>query len=159
MVHASGVATPTTMRDRLCDRFRDRLIHNPALDRTLVSFQANKQTPFYSWFKYREGFSQQLVHYLLHELHPQPGTLLDPFAGGGAALFGAAELGWKAAGIEVLPVGVAAINARRVAAQVDVDTFAQAVERILAQKFADYYDPSYALQHIAITQGAYPEAE
>ena len=62
---------------------------------------ASKQqsTPFYGWFKYREGFSESLVSNLLRELHPHPGVLLDPFAGSGSALFAGRNLGWELHGI------------------------------------------------------------
>lgn len=147
------------MREALFERFRHTIRPNLALDRTLVSFQANKQAPFYRWFTYREGFSRPLVHYLLQEVMPHPGILLDPFAGSGAALFAARELGWMTRGIEVLPVGVYAMNARLVAERIDIDAFAQAVQRVLALDFAAYYDDQYAFNHIAITRGAYPAAE
>lgn len=154
-----SVETSTVLRDALLSRFRDRIIHNPALDRTLVSFQANKQAPFYGWFKYREGFSRQLVSYLLQKLMPQPGVLLDPFAGGGSALFAAAELGWKTEGIEVLPVGVYAMKARIVAERIDVEAFTQAINQVLAIDFTEHYDTRYTFNHIAITRGAYPTEE
>src|SRR5438477_12188830 len=95
--------TRTKDRDALFERFEPKIRINPDLDRTLVSYQADKETPFYGWFKYREGFTSRLVHYLLKKVHPRPGVLLDPFAGSGAALFGAANRGWKTLGIEVLP--------------------------------------------------------
>lgn len=72
-------------RTALYDKFKSKIIHNPSLNRSLVSFQANKQIPFSGWFKYREGFSEQLVTYLLENLKPQPGILLDPFAGCGSS--------------------------------------------------------------------------
>jgi hypothetical protein len=153
------VETPTAARDALYGRFQSRIVHNPSLDRTLVSFQASKQTPFYGWFKYREGFSRQLVHYLLEQIGPRPGVLLDPFAGSGSALFAASEKGWTARGVEVLPVGVYAMNARVVAERIDVETFAQTVAQVLGVAFAEHYDAQYAFHHIAITQGAYPEVE
>lgn len=57
-------------RSILYNKFKSRIIHNSCLDRTLVSFQANKQAPF-SWLKYREGFSEKLVTYLIQELKLQ----------------------------------------------------------------------------------------
>jgi hypothetical protein len=148
--------TPTQARDSLYEKFRSRIIHNPDLDRTLVSFQANKITPFYSWFKYKEGFSQRLVEYLLGKLWTKaPGVLLDPFAGAGAALFEARAEGWATIGIEVLPVGAYAMQARFIASRVDVPDFEQAVTQVLQADLASYYDESFALQHIAITKGAF----
>ncbi len=147
------------MRQALFKRFQDKIIYNPDIDRKLVSFQANKQAPFYSWFKYKEGFSAQLVQYLLPKLMPQPGVLLDPFAGSGSALFAARELGWKTQGIEVLPVGIYAMKARLAAECLDIPAFSITVEEILKKDWAAYYDSESALQHISITRGAFPEDE
>lgn len=155
----SDLSLATAARDALLDRFRDRISHNGALDRTLVSFQGNRQASFYNWFKYREGFSQQLVHYLLKTLMPEPGVLLDPFAGAGSALFAARELGWVTSGIELLPVGIYAIQARLAAETVDAETLSRRVRQLLSEDFLKHYDPQYDLNHIAITRGAYPEKE
>lgn len=150
---------PTEARERLHARYEPRIRHNTALDRTLVSYQANKNVPFYGWFKYREGFSESLVTYLLRHLHPHPGVLLDPFAGSGSALFASRSLGWEAHGIEVLPVGIYAMNARMVADRIDVDAFRATVEHLMTLDFAPYAHDTYALRHIPISKGAYPPHE
>lgn len=145
--------------DRLLQHFRDKMTLNGKLDRKLVSSQDDKKQPFYRWFRYKEGFSSKLISYLLTEVHPQVGTLLDPFAGSGAALFSAASLGWEAKGIDVLPVGQYIFNARIAALEVDKRRFAETVNTInQIGDFAQYYDPAYQLQHVAITQGAFPPA-
>ena len=84
-----------------------------ALNRKIVSFQANKTVPFYRWYKYKEGFSAHLVEYYIRK-HGIDVTrkLLDPFAGSGATLFGAIDLGIDAIGIELLPIGQHIIAAR-----------------------------------------------
>jgi hypothetical protein len=156
---ASPVFPSNLMRQNLFERFRSKIIYNPALDRKLVSFQANKQSPFYSWFKYREGFSCQLVQYLLQTLMPQSGTLLDPFAGGGSALFAARDLGWSTQGIEALPVGVYAMEARIAAERLNVEFLKNSVKQILNEDFSKYYDSQYALNHIPITNSAYHQDE
>lgn len=152
--------TSTQARDLLYHKYQKLIVHNSALDRTLVSFQGNKQTPFYSWFKYKEGFSQRLVTYILEQLWPHPpGVLLDPFAGAGAALFAARDKGWTTRGIEVLPVGTYAIQARLAASRVDIWAFQTAISSLTSLDFASYYDERYALNHIAITKGAFPPGE
>jgi hypothetical protein len=162
-IQEAGTITPvasTQHRDLLYRKFQKRIIHNPALDRTLVSFQANKRTPFYSWFKYKEGFSQRLVAYLLDQLwNRPPGVLLDPFAGAGVALFAARAQGWQTKGIEVLPVGVYAMQARLVASRMEAPVFEAAARRLTELDFAEYYKERHALDHIAITKGAFPEEE
>jgi len=152
-------STPTAARDSLLEKWRSKIQHNAALDRTLVSFQANRDRPFYGWFKYREGFSEPLVTYLLQKLHPEPATLLDPFAGGGSALFGASALGWQTKGIEVLPVGIHAMQARIVAGRVNPDLFWAALAQLHSANFGDHYSEEHAFRHIAITSGAFPASD
>ena len=148
---------PSVERDTLYEKFREKIVVNPMLDRTLVSYQGNKNTPFYHWFKYKEGFSEGLVHYLLKPF--EPGTLLDPFSGAGAALFAASALGWQTKGIELLSVGIYATQARLAASRVNTQIFKQTVANLLPLNFAEYYDQAYSLKHIAITKGAFPEEE
>lgn len=156
---SSSNISANAKREALYKKFRPKISINPALDRALVSFQANKNGSFTNWFKYREGFSESLVVYLLQYLKMQPGILLDPFSGGGSALFAASSLGWQTKGIEVLPVGIYATQARVMARQTDVQELRQAIDTLKCINFQDYYDPQYALKHIAITRGAFPPTE
>ncbi len=148
-------------RDKLYEQFQSRISLNKSLDRSLVSNQANKKLPFYSWFKYKEGFSEPFVDYIIsHVLKSrEPGTLLDPFSGSGSALFGASIKGWRTEGIEVLPVGVYATQARFIAERVNVESFQSTIKELLHLNFADYYSQDYELKHIAITNGAFPPIE
>ncbi len=157
--HISPILSSTTMRTALYEKFATRIMTNPVLDRTLVSFQGNKHTPFSSWFKYREGFSETLVTYLLQQLKPEPGVLLDPFSGSGSALFSAGALGWKTKGIELLPVGVYATRARLLASRMNASEVNETIAKLKKIHFAAYFDKDYVFQHIAITRGAYPLEE
>jgi len=149
------VVPSSVNRTALYEKFKPKILPNHSLSRMLVSFQANKQVPFYSWFKYREGFSERLVTYLLQHLKSQPGILLDPFAGGGAALFAASALGWQTKGIELLPVGIYATKAQIVAHIINPEEFNKVAALLEQINFANYYDQGYALKHIAITRGAF----
>ncbi len=144
-------------RDALYKRFKEKISVNTALDRTLVSYQGNKKIPFYNWFKYKEGFSEGLVDYILKRF--DGGILLDPFAGSGAALFAGKKRGWQTKGIELLPVGAYVTEARLVADRIDPDLFKTIAAALLQTRFADWYNENYALKHIAITRGAFPEQE
>lgn len=146
-------------RAELYEKFKLKILPNPTLNRNIVSFQANKRVPFSSWFKYREGFSEQLVTYLLSHLKLQPGVLLDPFAGSGSALFAASTLGWQTKGIEVLPVGIYAIQSRIAASTIDPEKFNNIVIKLKHINFLDHYDQKYAFNHLAITSGAFPLIE
>jgi DNA modification methylase len=147
-------------RITLYKKFKSKIVHNSYLDRTLVSFQGNKQFPFCSWFKYREGFSERLVNYLLKELHPKPGIMLDPFSGSGSSLFAAHGLKWQTIGIEVLPVGIFATKARINAQKIDVNAFNSIIFQLKEINLLAYYDEHYKFKHLKITRGAFsPENE
>jgi len=155
--------TPTTpsvstdAREALYAAYADVLKVNAKLDRSLVSFRGNKAEPFYRWFKYKEGFSSALVAYCVNELADTTGTLLDPFAGAGAALFASRELGWNAIGVEVLPVGTYAMAARLAAEGVTPESFGDMVTEVNGISFGDWYDAEYRFRHITITDGAFSE--
>ncbi len=154
--------TPLSVeREKLHKKFELQIVTNTALDRSLVSNQANKKLPFYGWFRYKEGFSEPFVDYVISDIlkHVKAGILLDPFSGAGSALFAASVKGWQTKGIELLPVGVYATQARFIAERIHVDAFRALTTAIMDVNFADYYDPMYELKHIVITNGAIPEAE
>lgn len=145
----------TFYRDQLLEHFSGKLETNFALNRKLVSYQADKQTPFYRWCKYKEGFSSQLVRHLLTSLELKSGLLLDPFAGSGIALFEAAKQGWQTQGIELLPVGNYIMEAQHLARQIDPYEFAAQAEQLKYLNFSDFFDQTYKFEHVAITSGAF----
>jgi len=144
-------------RQAILRKFRNRLALNPALNRSLVSFQANRKTPIYNWFKYKEGFSAEMVQYLISQVTKKPGVLLDPFAGAGTALFAACPLGWETIGIEILPVGFYVANARLSAERIKVDAFEKEFEKATnGVKWQEQFRDQFAYKHVPITQGAFP---
>lgn len=102
----------SALDQRLTERYRAHLKVEPALNRQLVSFQANKTRPSYRWYKFKEAFSASLVEYLLNRHQVAVGTVLDPFAGIGTTLFAATGIGLDADGIELLPIGQEVITSR-----------------------------------------------
>jgi hypothetical protein len=150
------VPRPTVARDALEDKYAAIIKTSPWLDRTLVSFQANKEIPFYRWFKYREGFAAPMVKKALLSLFKGSGSLLDPFAGAGSALFAARELGWKTTGIELLPSAVFAIQSRMAAERISRAEFSQAVHRFMSGKWKDIEPAKPEFSHVRITHGAFP---
>jgi DNA modification methylase len=129
---------------------------NKDLNRSLVSFQANKKLPIYRWFKYKEGFSEDLVRYLLENLTNEPGTILDPFAGTGATLFASKDLGWESTGIEILPVGIYFIKIREIAEKINPILFEKQVKHYKSINLLDYEVKKSHLNHLPITKGAFP---
>lgn len=79
--------------------------------RRLVTYVPNKELPVYNWFKYKEGFSRELVFRLLDRLAVgRSDIVLDPFAGCGTTLLACKEYGRTAVGLDILPIAVYAAN-------------------------------------------------
>lgn len=142
-------------RDKLYQRFKHTLSVDKHLSRKLVSFQANKQNPVYRWFKYKEGFSSNLVQYYIKKLHFEGKDVLDPFAGVGTTLFASSELGCNATGIELLPVGAFVMEVRQALGQIDYNTLTTLSDN-LWEKVEKHRGEIY-IEHIPITDGAFPE--
>ena len=142
--------------DSLARRFNGALQVAPALTRRIVSFQANKSAPRYRWFKYKEAFSADLVRQLLARCGAASGAALDPFAGAGTALLACADVGMRADGVELLPVGRAIFNAHDALRTFGADDFAE------LEKWRDsaHWTGAAArpLNELRITAGAYPPA-
>ncbi len=161
-VHATCTNSSSEKRVALYEKFKAKVSVNRALKRELVSFQANKSVPFYAWFKYKEGFSESLVIYLLEYFKPRPRTLLDPFSGAGSALFAANALGWHTQGIEVLPVGIYATHARFVAQKINPQVFRRSGRSQGKKVFNKGYIPPFCkaidekLQQMALDLEARP---
>lgn len=153
----SSIIRHNEEREALFHKFKEKISVNTVLDRSMVSYQANKGVPFYSWFKYKEGFSEALVNYLLQRF--EPGVLLDPFSGTGSALFAASALGWQTKGIELLPVGIYATKIRCIAENINKQELRNTIGDLLQINFAHHDNPRFAFKHIAITNGAFPVEE
>lgn len=65
----------------------------------LVHWQGNQEVPVHRWYKYREGFSPELIQQL-----SLGQRILDPFAGSGSIMVGAAETNRQSVGIDVSPL-------------------------------------------------------
>ena len=154
----SGPDDATRQRDALLARFGDRIAVNRDLSRRLVSWQSNRDAPGFRWFKFKEGFSTDLVRYLMGFL-PRRGRLLDPFAGTGAAPITAVGQGWNGIGVEILPVGVSVANGLLAAGDVCPAQFRQCAEELLqraASANAADIPPEDWFPHIRITEKAFP---
>jgi hypothetical protein len=139
----------------LTKRFNSRLRTQPALNRQIVSFQANKERPGYRWYKYKEAFSANLVEYLLQTYPIPEGPILEPFAGMGTTLFVAASMGFDADGIELLPIGQEIIRTR-----LALQSFTASNRAVLRHWYEDkpwkWSRFKVALPFLRITNGAYP---
>lgn len=139
------------------EQYRGKILLEPFLSRSLVSFQANKDRAVYRWFKYKEAFSAGLVEFFLKQHRISGGVLFDPFAGIGTSLFAAGAFGMKAEGIELLPIGQRIIETKQL---IDWDVQPSDVKTI--QKWAqekpwEHTKEERSLKELRITKNAYPK--
>ncbi|MBN2153028.1 MAG: site-specific DNA-methyltransferase [Candidatus Lokiarchaeota archaeon] len=138
-------------------RYRPLIRVDPQLSRNVVSYQANKDAPFYRWFRYQEGFSTKLVDRLIEESGIDTGTVLDPFAGIATTLFSARERGLDAVGFELLPIGPFVARAWLAAEQIQPASFDEAVREINATDFSTSpAEDETAFKHVRISEMAFP---
>ncbi|MHC4775334.1 MAG: DNA methyltransferase [Planctomycetota bacterium] len=142
---------------KLLERYGSRIETNPGLGRMLVSFQANRNARFFRWFKYKEAFSAALARDVIGR-YSRPGeVVLDPFAGVGTAIFVARSMDRASIGVELLPVGAFAVEARLSARSIRPATFRRHVDAASVIDWAAHDDAEFRLRHIPITRGAFPE--
>ncbi len=105
-IYEADKTTSAMARIQLERQYQTILQPTDQFTRQIVSFQANKSAKLHRWFKYKEGFSAQLVEKLIQEFNLRSTQhILDPFAGVSTTLLVAREFGLDATGIEVMPIG------------------------------------------------------
>lgn len=143
--------------DNLEREFANKLIVNNSLNRSLVSFQSNKDEPIFRWFHYREGFSKQLIEYLIDELNIQIDSFLDPFAGTGTSAFVSGNRNAQESyAIELMPVGGFFIQCRNLFSKIGYQKLLPYIENIRVSrnewlKIKDYEK----FNHLRITKDAF----
>lgn len=141
---------------RLLRAFQERLRIDAGLTRQLVSFQGNKASRAYRWYKFKEAFSAALVRHLLGRYGVCSGRVLDPFAGSGTALFAASSLGLDADGIELLPIGHEIVSARLCGEREFTERDLEVLDAWAKQRPWIHSKARVPLPSLRITEGAYP---
>ena len=143
-------------RNELHRRFAERMTVNPEIHRRVVSYHKSGQTPGLRWFKYKEGFSVQLVRMLLNMVNSR--VVLDPFAGIGTASLVACGTGREGVGVEIMPIGVLVGSAISAAQHLDGQRFDRVCEKLLEHVGREgSVDPAHRFQHVPITENAFSE--
>jgi DNA modification methylase len=143
----------TFERDRLEAKYTQYFEERPDY-RQLVTYVPNKKLPVYNWFKYKEGFSRQLVYNILREWKiDKKNVILDPFAGCGTTLLACKEFGYRAVGLDILPIAifVAGIKLQDWA---NIDILEKTVQSLMQEKF---YKPNLSFPKVRIVELAFPK--
>ncbi|MBM4030576.1 MAG: site-specific DNA-methyltransferase [Planctomycetes bacterium] len=122
----------STQRAALDNAYAGALVERLDL-RRLVTYVPNKELPVYNWFKYKEGFSRELVFRLLDRLGVgRSDVVLDPFAGCGTTLLACKEYGRTAVGLDILPIAVYVANIK-LQDWPNLDVLVRAVDDLLSR--------------------------
>lgn len=105
-----------------------------------VNYSDELKKPYQRWYRYKEGFSIELVKRLIKEQAKKPsGIILDPFLGSGSTLIGANELGYKGIGFEVNPFSyfLSVVKLRNYTLE-EVDLFKELFPKVLQRENSEY---------------------
>lgn len=119
---------------------------------SLLNYSDDLNKPFQRWYRYKEGFSVELVEQLIREYsRHKTGTILDPFSGSGSTLLAANALGYSGVGFEVNPFSyfLSKCKLENYTSQ-DIERFQAAYGEILSD--ADRMEADYELPRLSISK-------
>ena len=128
----------------------------------LVNFSQNEVVPYHQWFRYREGFSAELIQELIKMSGAQNGeTIIDPFCGSGTTNVVAAAEGYNTIGLDVNPMSAFITNAKiqfyseKVLEQAiltldDIDNFNDITVKSFYEELRKYFDENNFLTLVRI---------
>ncbi len=124
---------------------------NNATYTSLLNFSDDLNTPFQRWYRYKEGFSLELVKQIISEYSKNKnGIILDPFAGSGSTLLAANEMGYSGIGFEINPFSyfLAHCKLNQYTKEI-IEKFKEVYEKILRESLN--LDISYKLPKLSIS--------
>lgn len=125
-------------------------------NRRSVSFQLNKNRGVFGWFKYREGFSPDLVEAYLSDMKLNAGDIvMDPFMGSGTTALVAAKMGYNSVGFDVLPTSEIAIKAKSKLMDYDPKEINRLISWLRDLQVPDNFEGR--VNFVKITYSAYPD--
>ncbi|MEQ8971409.1 MAG: DNA methyltransferase [Coleofasciculus sp. C1-SOL-03] len=104
------------------------------------SFASNKLLPVHRWIPWIAGFSSSFVRGVVETKLPQPGTVLDPFAGVGTTLVESALIGHDGVGFEINPYAALACRVKVNAYKLDPEDIQSKVRVAKADKACRLYE-------------------
>ena len=97
-----------------------------------ATFVPNKKLPIYRWFYFKEGFSRELVRFIIKKFKMEP-VVLDPFCGSGTTLLVCKELGYDCIGYDVSDLAVFVSKAKTM--NYDIEKLLSIKNMIKKEKF------------------------
>lgn len=119
---------------------------------SLLNYSDEKKTERQRWYRYKEGYSIQLMKKIIKDYNKNPnGVIMDPFLGSGTTVIAANELGLKGIGFEVNPfsyfLSTCKINNYNIK---EVELFKTLFEKILNLNFDESTEVNYELPKLSI---------
>ncbi|WP_346867570.1 DNA methyltransferase [Clostridium sp. UBA1353] len=124
---------------------------------SLMNYSDDLYKPFQRWYRYKEGFSIDLVKELIREYNQNiNGTILDPFMGSGSTLLGASDMDLDSIGFEVNPFSYFLASCKLKGYDREtINQFKIAFEDILSKSYN--YDELFPLPKLSISSKVFEE--
>ena len=119
---------------------------------SLLNYSDDLNKPFQRWYRYKEGFSVELVEQLIREYSKhKKGVILDPFSGSGSTLLAASYMGYSGVGFEVNPFSFFLAKCKlEQYTKENIEEFKETYEEILQN--AIEMDGNYMLPKLSISE-------
>ncbi len=118
------------MSSDIYSEFPDTRFYNLAeVYSEFIPFTANAVYPVHRWYRFKEGYSRDLVHLLLGSVGRHAKACLDPFGGSGTTALACQEVGLKCHSFEVNPF-LHSVAQSKLETSYTVNEFEKAVSQI-----------------------------
>lgn len=124
---------------------------------SLLNYSDDLNKPFQRWYRYKEGFSIELVEQLIREYTKhKEGIILDPFSGSGSTLLAANDMGYSGVGFEVNPFSffLSKCKLEKYTKEI-IELFKKEYEEILNN--AEEVDEEYVLPKLSISEKVFAD--